>query len=336
MLDSANSLERTAMMVLTLTETLRYANHTITTTPIPSSTAKTTIAGIATTNLEDSHTTTPRPTTTTSLLEYEQCIVKLSVRIRRVEKDMIRILQERYESILQQYTSTAMISMVQQATLPSNTDTSTDGVVADAANASVHASANGMDKINDDDDDGSAASNTAIAVQLLVFGHFVRSLILLGRPKDVEMIFTKIAIQPIIQTYISIRQIDQGGTRGECKNLSHVIQQMMNEISTRYQPLLSYTERMLTIRPINKATNPTTATTAANAMDVDLITTGIWVPLIHTLMTDPTLRMSIFSPGIASIVQTNYQTLVEDCLYHFAEQILVVSSSTCSDRKSVV
>ena len=101
MLDSANALERTAMMVLTLTETLRHANHTITTTPISSS--STTITTTPKTNMEDplsTVTTTTGSSITSSspppllLLEYEQGIVQLAPRIRRVEKDIVRIVQE--------------------------------------------------------------------------------------------------------------------------------------------------------------------------------------------------------------------------------------------------
>ena len=177
---------------------------------------------------------------------------------------------------------------------------------------------------------------TTVVVQLLVYGHLLRGLILLGRHRDIETIFTKIAIQPLLQQYITIRSLDQGGTRGECKNLNHVLQHVLTEISTRYQPLLSYTEHILTIRPVSTTATTGSTTQTTPTLDIDLITMGIWVPLLQSFLNDPTLGRSIFSPGIASIVQTNYTTLVEEGLYHLAERIFesggVPSSMVLLDR----
>jgi len=38
-------------------------------------------------------------------------------------------------------------------------------------------------------------------------------------------------------------------------------------------------------------------------MDVDLLTNSVWVPIATALMTDAGIKMAIFSPGIAGILQ---------------------------------
>jgi hypothetical protein len=40
-------------------------------------------------------------------------------------------------------------------------------------------------------------------------------------------------------------------------------------------------------------------------MEVDLVTGGVWVPIATALMADTGIRMAIFSPGIASILQVS-------------------------------
>ena len=44
-------------------------------------------------------------------------------------------------------------------------------------------------------------------------------------------------------------------------------------------------------------------------VDLELITSGVWVPIANVLMADNAIKMAIFSPGIASILQANYIAL---------------------------
>jgi hypothetical protein len=53
---------------------------------------------------------------------------------------------------------------------------------------------------------------------------------------------------------------------------------------------------------------------------VDLLTAGAWVPIAESLMTDPAVKMAVFSPGIARILQANY-IVVESFLDGLGESL---------------
>jgi hypothetical protein len=42
------------------------------------------------------------------------------------------------------------------------------------------------------------------------------------------------------------------------------------------------------------------------SLDIDLVVAGVWIPVATTLMADPAIKMAIFSPGIASILQVTF------------------------------
>lgn len=55
--------------------------------------------------------------------------------------------------------------------------------------------------------------------------------------------------------------------------------------------------------------------------EIDLVTAGVWVPIATALMADAAIKMAIFSPGIASILQANY-TALNTFLSELAERLL--------------
>jgi len=61
--------------------------------------------------------------------------------------------------------------------------------------------------------------------------------------------------------------------------------------------------------------------TMVQHVEIDLITAGVWLPIVTALMTDPAIKMAIFSPGIASIFQRNY-TVMEKFLSQLASNLL--------------
>jgi conserved oligomeric Golgi complex subunit 2 len=316
MLVYSNTFERTAMMVLTLSETLKVANMTL----LSSSSNNN--------NSNHNHHHNEYP-----IYEYEQFISKLGSRIRRIENDCIHIFNQLFELILQEYTtlrrklrqqqqqeqvSLTAVDASKQVETKQHDDHNNDGGEHDEG------ASNDNKQPTDCKDDDDNNENDIDTVYLLVIGNLIRSLMMIGHERDVELIFIKIVIQPIYKQYLIPRLIDEHGTRGECKNLLYVITTMIDEIKSLYRPLLIHTELMLT----------TTATTTTNAVDVDLITNGIWVPFINTLMNDVSLRMSIFSPGIANILQANYTILVDHCLVQFARQLLVNSDTDTNENYS--
>jgi hypothetical protein len=98
--------------------------------------------------------------TTIPLLEYEQCIVKLSARLCRVEKDLIRILQEQLELMLQQYTMTTTTTTThqqQQLQLQNTEPTSTNEVVP-STTLDGTAAATDMDAHNSTENDNGSST----------------------------------------------------------------------------------------------------------------------------------------------------------------------------------
>lgn len=121
------------------------------------------------------------------------------------------------------------------------------------------------------------------------FGHAVRGLCLVGRASDAESIFARTSIMPLIRQHISMGRLDQGGARGECAGLPSLLVELSDTLAQRFGALLELDYLL--------------------PAGVDLLTHGVWVPLATTLMTDSAIRMAIFSPGIAKILQTNYLAL---------------------------
>ena len=86
-------------------------------------------------------------------------------------------------------------------------------------------------------------------------------------------------------------RLDEGGSRGECTGLFSLLDDVACSISQSFGPVLRLSESMM-------------------EPEIDLVTAGVWVPIATALMADAAIKMAIFSPGIASILQANY-TAVE-------------------------
>jgi hypothetical protein len=100
--------------------------------------------------------------------------------------------------------------------------------------------------------------------------------------------------------------LDEGGSRGECAGLFRLLDDMATSIAQAFGPVLQLSDVMFDV---------------GSTMDVDLITAGVWVPIATALMADAGIKMAIFSPGIASILQANYVAL-DTFLSELAERLL--------------
>ena len=101
-------------------------------------------------------------------------------------------------------------------------------------------------------------------------------------------------------------RLDEGGARGECTGLKSLLDEITVAIAKTFGPALRLTESMFDVGP---------------NMAVDLITAGVWVPIATAFTADAGIKMAIFSPGIASILQTNYVAL-DNFLSHLALRLL--------------
>jgi hypothetical protein len=151
---------------------------------------------------------------------------------------------------------------------------------------------------------------------LLMLGHCMRGLALLGRGKEVESIFARVAIMPLIRSKVSMGSLDEGGSRGECAGLFRLLDNMASSISQAFGPVLQLADVMFDV--------------GSSKMEVDLITAGVWVPIATALMADAGIKMAIFSPGIANILQANYLAL-DTFLSELAERLLKQSPEVAKE-----
>jgi conserved oligomeric Golgi complex subunit 2 len=216
--------------------------------------------------------------------EFERFVVRLGPRIRKLEQETVWQLGRRWEDWLVQYTQRQQPSPAapfeespEERPLATTTPTTTE----------------------------TDAAETKEEAYFTDLGHIVRGLVLLGRAKEVETIFTQTAIRPLLQTHLSLGRIDQGGARGECAGLGAVLQDLLQDLQRRYRPIWM---RLQTVDLIQD--------------EVDLITHSIWVPLVAALMKDAALRMAIFAPGLAPVWHANYTTLVDGVMANWAPRLL--------------
>jgi conserved oligomeric Golgi complex subunit 2 len=112
--------------------------------------------------------------------------------------------------------------------------------------------------------------------------------------------------RPLIRSKVSMGRLDEGGPRGECAGLKSLLEDMIVTVAEAFGPVLQLSEVMFDLGP---------------RVQVDLITDGVWVPIATALMADPGIKMAIFSPGIASILQCNYVAL-DTFLSQLADRLL--------------
>jgi hypothetical protein len=136
--------------------------------------------------------------------------------------------------------------------------------------------------------------------ELTMIGHCMRGLALLGKGKEAENVFARVAIMPLIRSKVSMGRLDEGGSRGECTGLFSLLDDIACSISQNFGQVLRLSESI---------------------PEIDLVTEGVWVPIATALMADAAIKMAIFSPGIASILQANY-TALNTFLSELAERLL--------------
>jgi hypothetical protein len=172
-----------------------------------------------------------------------------------------------------------------------------------------------------------APSSSSMDVHLMAIGHCLRGLALLSKGKDAESVFARVATMPLIRSKISIGRMDEGGSRGECAGLFSLLDDICYTITSTYGPVLILCESIF------GQSQSSTSTSGTSAMvDIDLVTAGVWIPLATTFMADPAMKMALFSPGIASILQANFMAL-STFLSELAERLLTSSTITPSQEE---
>ena len=116
-------------------------------------------------------------------------------------------------------------------------------------------------------------------------------------------------------------KLDEGGSRGECAGLFFLLDDIANTVATIYGSLLRSSEGMFTNED-----------GAATSVEVDLVVSGVWVPVATALMADPGIKTAIFSPGIANILQANYSAL-DTFLSELASNLLKTPPTDHSEEK---
>jgi len=149
-------------------------------------------------------------------------------------------------------------------------------------------------------------------VDLLSIGHCLRGLALLGRGKEAENAFARVAIMPLIRSKLSVGRLDQGGSRGQCAGLFSLLDDIACSIASTFGAVICLSEGIFnlnTLRLLNRDSEQDSSKLSNLNMEVDLVTGGVWMPIATALMAEPAIKMAIFSPGIADILQANYIAL---------------------------
>ena len=102
-------------------------------------------------------------------------------------------------------------------------------------------------------------------------------------------------------------KLDDGGLRGECAGLFFLLDDTANTIKEVYGDVLRLSECMFA-HPENYRDGDgghcrDGYRPGLTQMEVDLVTCGVWVPVVTALMADTGIKMAIFSPGLASVLQ---------------------------------
>ena len=241
------------------------------------------------------------------ILEKSRFLAKLAPRIRRLESDTAKCLVSTLEDLL-----VRMRSLMEEDGTDDNTIISGD---TNPTNAAAAAAAVQQERKKQHDD------------LLLMIGNCLRGLALLGKGADAENAFARVAIMPIIRSKLSMGKLDEGGSRGECAGLFFLLDGIATSISTMYGSILRSSEGMF--GNIGGNNNDKGSLLAKKMMEVDLVTCGVWVPVATALMADPGIKMAIFSPGIANVLQANYSAL-DTFLSELAGSLLRRQSSQIS------
>ena len=307
-LDEIASLERAAHITVCLLADLRAANEqvrNITTSPgasTPIRVSSTSSDNQAPANVPSLRTSVDDDT------ETAQFLMKLASRIRRLESNCAETLSQAMEDLLILIQETK-----EQSAAKSALDNSKPGEHSDSTDNKKPSQppVSGNSTMSIDTVGSSEAAGLSESDLLIMLGHCMRGMAILGRGVAVESIFARVAIMPLIRSKVSMGRLDEGGSRGECAGLMSLLDEMVIAIEQSYGSILCLAEDMFYVGTEDGST----------AMDVDLLTSGVWVPIATALMADTAIKMAIFSPGIASILQANYMAL-DTFLAELAERLL--------------
>jgi len=231
------------------------------------------------------------------IIEKSRFLMKLSPRIRRLESDTVKCLVGRLEELLVEMRSVMERQFHDDRAPPDEDD---DGI--------------GRGGVHPSKERERQARKRRKENLLLMIGHCLRGLALLGKGVDAESAFARVAIMPIIRSKLSMGKLDEGGSRGECAGLFFLLDDIANTVASMYGSILRVSEGMFAPaeRDVNvehgngndnEHENDNTAKGWSTPMEVDLVTCGVWVPVATALMADPGIKMAIFSPGIANVLQ---------------------------------
>ena len=207
--------------------------------------------------------------------EKAQFLMKLAPRIRRLESETVKALTARLDMIL---TSMLMKSKKKYS----------NGSKAENMNASDHIG----------NYYGSERLKTQLQKNNLMIGHCLRGLAILGRGQQAESTFARVACMPIIRSKVSLGRLDEGGARGECAGLFPLLEDIACSITAVYGEVLTMSEGIFSMEEFQ-----TNRKDKSLKNEIDLVTAGVWVPIATALISDPTIKTAIFSPGIANILQ---------------------------------
>ena len=274
------SLERVAHTTLHLVHELQKSSEQVTSTLV-STTNNDSMTASSSTITTSSSLSSRLPSMDTPLpqdTEKAQFMMKLAPRIRTLEKNIIQVITKELERILNQRTQHA-----------NNNN-----------NASTNTTTNNNNNI---------IKNTE--QELLILSSLFRSFALLNRGSDAELLFARVAIMPIVRRKITLGKLDEGGSRGECAGLFCLLQDLICCIKERWGDVLCLVEGMFQVDDVkrlikdddNGANDDVGVEGGERMVEIDLVTAGVWIPIAMSLMTDPTIKMAIFSPGITSILQ---------------------------------
>jgi hypothetical protein len=124
----------------------------------------------------------------------------------------------------------------------------------------------------------------------------------------------------LIRSKISIGRLDEGGPRGECTGLNSLLEDIVVTVASTFGSVLELAEVMFD---------------SGTKVEVDLITGGVWVPIATALMADAGVKMAIFSPGIASVLQSNYIAL-DKFLSELASRLLTYQDPDLSRNLKIL
>lgn len=174
------------------------------------------------------------------------------------------------------------------------------------------------------DEDIVEGTSEMVRNDVLLLGNLFRSFALLDKGSDAELLFSQIAILPVVKSKLSLGKLDEGGSRGECAGLFGLMQDIILEVRTLWGDIIQFVESMFHISSLRGQT-----------VAIDLVAAGVWVPLATSLMTDSSIQLAIFSPGIASILQANYLAL-DTIVSELASSVLSPSAKDTVENDAIL